>query len=51
MKELKKNICLHVLTVIYLTQPSNKKVICFGFENTNTYTILCTLDSTTANEQ
>ena len=27
-----KNICLHVLTVFYLTQPSDKHIICFDFE-------------------
>ena len=30
-----KNICLHVLAVFYLTQPSRKQIICFDFEKQN----------------
>ncbi len=39
-----KNICLHLLTVFYLTQPTNKQIICFDFEKPNSaihHTILC----------
>ena len=35
LKEIKKNICILALTVFYLTQPSNKQIICFDFEKQN----------------
>ena len=33
-----QNICSHLITVFYLTQPSSKRINCFDFEKQNTYT-------------
>ncbi len=47
-----KNICLHLLPVFYLIQPSSKQIICFDFQKQNSvlwcylYSILCTLAQT-----
>ena len=44
-----KNMCLHVISDFYLTQPSNKQLICFDFKKQNSslpYNILCTLHVT-----
>ncbi len=38
-----KYICLHLLPVFYIIQPSSKQIICFDFRKQNTYSILCTL--------
>ena len=41
-----KSICLHVLIIFYLTQPSSKQIICFDFKKQDSalpYNILYTL--------
>ena len=41
-----KSICLHVLTVFYLTHPSSKQIICLDFKKQDSalpYNILYTL--------
>ena len=41
-----KNICFHFIPVFYLTQPSNKQIICLDFDKQNSplpYGILYTL--------